>query len=66
MQASQCGTEAHAVAAPLRVNFIVSAATLTVAAVVTGLTTKTVYYYKVVASNAVGTTNGTVLNFTTN
>jgi hypothetical protein len=33
---------------------------------ISGLKTKTTYYFQVVASNAVGTTAGTVLSFTTN
>ncbi len=37
-----------------------------VSATIAGLKTKTTYYFEVVASNAVGTTSGTVLNFTTN
>ena len=37
-----------------------------VSARLTGLKTKTTYYFQVVASNAVGTTSGTVLSFTTN
>jgi len=37
-----------------------------VSATLTGLKTKTTYYFQVVASNAVGTTSGTVLSFTTN
>jgi len=37
-----------------------------VSAKLTGLKTKTNYYFQVVASNAVGTTPGTVLSFTTN
>ncbi|MGC0775709.1 MAG: chitobiase/beta-hexosaminidase C-terminal domain-containing protein, partial [Candidatus Acidiferrum sp.] len=36
-----------------------------VSARLTGLKTKTTYYFQVVASNAVGTTSGTVLSFTT-
>jgi hypothetical protein len=37
-----------------------------VTAPLTGLKTKTTYYFQLVASNAAGTTNGTVLSFTTN
>jgi hypothetical protein len=37
-----------------------------VAATLTGLKTKTTYYFQAVASNAVGTTSGAVLSFTTN
>jgi hypothetical protein len=37
-----------------------------VTAALTGLKSKTTYYFQVVASNAVGTTSGTVLSFTTN
>jgi VCBS repeat-containing protein len=37
-----------------------------VSAAISGLKTKTTYYFQVVASNAVGTTQGTVLSFTTN
>jgi hypothetical protein len=35
-------------------------------ATISGLKTKTTYYFQVVASNAVGTTPGSVLSFTTN
>jgi len=37
-----------------------------VSATISGLKTKTTYYFQVVASNAVGTTPGAVLSFTTN
>ena len=37
-----------------------------VSAALTALKTKTTYYFQVVASNAVGTTSGTVLSFATN
>jgi len=45
---------------------ITGATSTAVTASLTGLKTKTTYYFQAVASNGVGTTNGTVLSFTTN
>lgn len=49
-----------------RVGALTGTTTTAVSATLTGLESKTTYYFQVLASNAAGTTKGTVLTFTTN